>query len=114
VLCGSVRCNLHIVLNQYSILTLNCIQNIFEPTINDDVQDSETYSETGENDLSPTNDTQSYRKPNSPLLALLQHFSVYTNQNHSDMIYLLMPLKLYEPEAKFFYITKYRQRISLN
>jgi hypothetical protein len=62
----------------------------------------ETDSETGENDLSPINDTQSsYRKPNMPLLALLQHFAVYTNQNHSDMTYLLMLLKLYEPEANY-------------
>ena len=83
------------------ILTFNSFQKISEPTIDDDVQDSETDSETGENDLSPINDTQSYRKPNLPLLTLLQHFAVYTNQNHSDMTYLLMLLKLYEPEANY-------------
>ena len=56
------------VLNPYSILTFNCIQNISELTIDDDVQDSETDSETGENYLSPITDTQSYRKTNLSLL----------------------------------------------
>ncbi len=31
----------------------------------------------------------------------MQHFAVYTNQNYSDMTYLLMQLKLYEPEANY-------------
>ncbi|EFX70531.1 hypothetical protein DAPPUDRAFT_112645 [Daphnia pulex] len=71
---------------------------IFEPTT-DEYCDEDRTIQT-ENDLG-FNDIQSHRKPTLSLLALLQHFAVYTNQNHSDLTYLLMLLKFYEPEANY-------------
>jgi hypothetical protein len=64
-------------------------------------------NENDENASTPVREEQIFTndspwiKESLPLLTLLQHFSVYTNQTHNDMTYLLLLLKHYQPEPDY-------------